>query len=60
MSRNVLNNTLNDLSKLVESKIGGQKKLYFVEENDNIDNLENNQKLFICEHDSSIPKNLFK
>ena len=53
---NVLNNTLNDLSKLVESKIGGQKKLYFVEENDNIDNLENNQKLFICEHDSSIPK----
>ena len=28
---NVLNNTLNDLSKLVESKIGGQKKLYFVD-----------------------------
>ena len=56
---NVLNNTLNDLSKLVESKIG-DRKLYFVEENDNIDNLENNQKLFICEHDSSIPKNLFK
>ena len=48
---NILNNTLQDLNKLVNSKIGGHKNLYFYQNKDFLDS----SKLYIKESNSTNP-----
>ena len=49
MSQNIINNTLKDLDNLVQSNMGGKKTLYFIENDDLLQNINNHKQLFIEE-----------
>ena len=47
--QNIINNTLKDLDNLVQSNMGGKKTLYFIENDDLLQNINNHKQLFIEE-----------
>lgn len=52
---NIINNTLTDLDNLVQSNMGGKKKLYFIENDDLLQNIDNHKQLFIQESNHTKP-----